>query len=357
MFRPASSCTSGCAAMRRSRLTWIISAAPAWISSKSSSMNRRSSSAERSNQDAPRTGARFPSSGEVVGAVAVSAEEADPGGQVRGADHPDSLFALPDGQAGRALESPGGACQAGCRIGLPRDGEHHPLADEFCAGRGALGVDGFYMCTQGGETNRVADRALFNRPSRTTTCFSTRKSRNWSLTTSCTYATTTAPTKTSSALPGLPGTGGQRPALGRSASRSRCARRLTSSSGRSWAGSTGMGILSTGSPEEVKKATLEVLQDAPANVILGADCTVSGKLPWRTCARRSRRRTNTGCSPIRRCQTFNEFCYYFSHSPAVDRRARPDYREHAARGDWLFPERTLGHGLRQVRAPEPDRQH
>ena len=40
-----------------------------------------------------------------------------------------------------------------------------------------------------------------------------------------------------------------------------------------------LGILSTGSPEEVKKAALEALQDAPANVILGADCTVSSKTP------------------------------------------------------------------------------
>jgi uroporphyrinogen decarboxylase len=40
-----------------------------------------------------------------------------------------------------------------------------------------------------------------------------------------------------------------------------------------------LGIVSTGSPEEVKKATLEVLKDAPTNVILGADCTVSANTP------------------------------------------------------------------------------
>jgi uroporphyrinogen decarboxylase len=40
-----------------------------------------------------------------------------------------------------------------------------------------------------------------------------------------------------------------------------------------------LGILSTGSPEEVKKDTLEALKDAPANVILSADCTVSPKTP------------------------------------------------------------------------------
>ena len=40
-----------------------------------------------------------------------------------------------------------------------------------------------------------------------------------------------------------------------------------------------LGIVSTGGPEEVRKAALEVLKNAPANVILGADCTVSAKTP------------------------------------------------------------------------------
>jgi uroporphyrinogen decarboxylase len=40
-----------------------------------------------------------------------------------------------------------------------------------------------------------------------------------------------------------------------------------------------LGIVSTGSPEEVKKAALETLKDAPANAILSADCTVSPKTP------------------------------------------------------------------------------
>lgn len=33
----------------------------------------------------------------------------------------------------------------------------------FVQAASRLGVDGFYTCTQGGETNRIADRALFNR--------------------------------------------------------------------------------------------------------------------------------------------------------------------------------------------------
>jgi uroporphyrinogen decarboxylase len=39
------------------------------------------------------------------------------------------------------------------------------------------------------------------------------------------------------------------------------------------------GIVSTGSPEEVRKATVEVLKNAPANFIPGADCTVSLQIP------------------------------------------------------------------------------
>ena len=39
------------------------------------------------------------------------------------------------------------------------------------------------------------------------------------------------------------------------------------------------GILSTGRPDEVKRATLDVLRNAPANFILGANCTVSREIP------------------------------------------------------------------------------
>jgi uroporphyrinogen decarboxylase len=38
-------------------------------------------------------------------------------------------------------------------------------------------------------------------------------------------------------------------------------------------------VISTGTPEEVRKATLEVLKEAPSNFILGADCTVDRKTP------------------------------------------------------------------------------
>jgi uroporphyrinogen decarboxylase len=34
------------------------------------------------------------------------------------------------------------------------------------------------------------------------------------------------------------------------------------------------GIIGKGSPEEVRKATIEVLKEAPARFVLGADCTV-----------------------------------------------------------------------------------
>jgi uroporphyrinogen decarboxylase len=39
------------------------------------------------------------------------------------------------------------------------------------------------------------------------------------------------------------------------------------------------GVLSKGSPEEIKKAANEVLKNAPANFILGANCTVDNKIP------------------------------------------------------------------------------
>jgi uroporphyrinogen decarboxylase len=39
------------------------------------------------------------------------------------------------------------------------------------------------------------------------------------------------------------------------------------------------GVVSTGKPEEVRKAALDVLKEAPPNFILGADCTVSSQTP------------------------------------------------------------------------------
>ena len=39
------------------------------------------------------------------------------------------------------------------------------------------------------------------------------------------------------------------------------------------------GILESGTPDEVKKATIEVLKNAPVNFILSANCTVNLKIP------------------------------------------------------------------------------
>ena len=39
------------------------------------------------------------------------------------------------------------------------------------------------------------------------------------------------------------------------------------------------GVLQTGTPEEVRQAAAAVLKDAPAHVMLGANCTVDAKTP------------------------------------------------------------------------------
>ncbi|OAV72638.1 methylcobalamin:coenzyme M methyltransferase [Bacteroidales bacterium Barb6] len=43
-----------------------------------------------------------------------------------------------------------------------------------------------------------------------------------------------------------------------------------------------LGVISTGSPEEIKKDVDKVLAEAAPNFILGADCTISGETSWQT---------------------------------------------------------------------------
>lgn len=40
------------------------------------------------------------------------------------------------------------------------------------------------------------------------------------------------------------------------------------------------GLIATGSPEEIRQATFDILAHAPARFILGADCTVPSETPW-----------------------------------------------------------------------------
>lgn len=140
-----------------------------------------------------------------------------------------------------------------------------------------LGVDGFYMCAQGGETNRFADRTLFNRVVKAYDLLLYKAATQlapYNITHICDYDGSYA--DFDARFRDYPGqvinvpleTDGkpftlrraaelfQRPVMG---------------------GMNRTGVIAKGTPEEVRKTVIEVLKDAPANVILSADCTVSLK--------------------------------------------------------------------------------
>ena len=149
----------------------------------------------------------------------------------------------------------------------------------FVQAAARLGVDGFYTCTQGGETNRVADRALFNRTIKTYDMFLYKEAAQlvrYNIMHICDFDGSYEDFKLRfQDYPGqvvnVPLTADGKPLLLRQAAD--IFRRPV------MGGLNRLGIVSTGSPEEVKKATLEALKDAPANVILSADCTVSPNTP------------------------------------------------------------------------------
>lgn len=149
----------------------------------------------------------------------------------------------------------------------------------FVQAASRAGVDGFYMCSQGGETNRIADRALFNRTIKTYDMLLYKEASQlapYNIMHVCDYEgsyedfglrfrdypgqVVNLPLSADGKPLSLKQAAGlfERPVMG---------------------GLERLGVLSTGSPEQVKTAALEVLKDAPRNVILGADCTVSPKAP------------------------------------------------------------------------------
>lgn len=142
-----------------------------------------------------------------------------------------------------------------------------------------MGVDGFYTCTQGGETNRIADQTHFYRVIKNFDMILYKEVNQlvpFNIMHLCDYDGTytdfalrfqdypgqvinvplyadNKPLSLSHAVEIF-----KRPVMG---------------------GLDRHGVISIGTPEDVKKATIEVLKNAPANLILGADCTVDRKTP------------------------------------------------------------------------------
>lgn len=149
----------------------------------------------------------------------------------------------------------------------------------FVQAAARLGVDGFYTCTQGGETNGIADRALFSQTIKNYDMLlykETAQLTPYNIMHICDYEGSYQDFE--ARFLDYPGNvvnvplaaDGQPLSLGRAAGLF----------GRPVMGGLNrLGIVSTGSPEEVKQTAQEVLKDAPANFILGADCTVSSQTP------------------------------------------------------------------------------
>jgi len=149
----------------------------------------------------------------------------------------------------------------------------------FAQAAARLGVDGFYACTQGGESNRVADRSLFNRAIKNFDMLLYKEVAQlvpYNIMHVCDYDGSYE--EFALRFQDYPG---QVVNVPLSADHKPLSPRQAADIFRRpiMGGLDRHGILSTGSPVEVKKATLEVLKDAPAGFILGADCTVSPKIP------------------------------------------------------------------------------
>ncbi|WP_460911263.1 uroporphyrinogen decarboxylase family protein [Spirosoma areae] len=141
------------------------------------------------------------------------------------------------------------------------------------------GVDGFYTCSQGGEASAVADRALFNRVIKSYDMLIQKEVTQLTpvnILHVCDYEGAYA--EFGSRFQDYPGQIVNVPlaAEGKPLSLNQAADLFKRPV---MGGIDRHGVLSTGTPAEVKKAVELVLKDAPAHVILGANCTVRTDIP------------------------------------------------------------------------------
>ncbi|MBD2705855.1 hypothetical protein IC229_34980 [Spirosoma sp. BT702] len=141
------------------------------------------------------------------------------------------------------------------------------------------GVDGFYTCSQGGEASAVADRVQFNRVIKNFDMMIQKEVAQltpFNILHVCDYEGAYA--EFGSRFQGYPGQIVNVPlaAEGKPLSLSQATNLFKRPV---MGGLDRHGVLSTGSPTDVKKEVERVLQDAPAKLILGANCTVRTDIP------------------------------------------------------------------------------
>jgi uroporphyrinogen decarboxylase len=149
----------------------------------------------------------------------------------------------------------------------------------FVRGCIRLGVDGFYTSTQGGETHRLADPVLFNdlvRPYDLALMNEIDHACVFNILHICDYAGDYDDLQRFLDYPGhvvnCPLRIGGRPLSSQEA---------TSLFGRPYMGGMDRkGLLTSGTPTQVREVAIAALQSAPNRFILGADCTVLPGTPW-----------------------------------------------------------------------------
>jgi uroporphyrinogen decarboxylase len=142
-----------------------------------------------------------------------------------------------------------------------------------------LGLDGFYMSTQGGEKGRLDDMELFNqviRPYDLALMEEIQRSCIFNILHVCDYR---LPYQELSPFVNYPGhvVNTSLELVDEKSSPLEVARLF----GRPFMGGLNrLGVIAKGSQEDIRQVVEDVLRDAPQHFILGADCTVPADTPW-----------------------------------------------------------------------------
>jgi len=142
-----------------------------------------------------------------------------------------------------------------------------------------VGVDGFYMSTQGGEAGHFADRRIFAdfiRPFDLVLMEEAKRACAFNILHVCDYA---RDYDDFSPFLDYPGTVVSSPLkLG---GRRLSPRQAAELFGRPYMGGLErLGVIAHGTPEQIRQAVEAVIAEAPPRFILGADCTVPSDTPW-----------------------------------------------------------------------------
>jgi len=142
-----------------------------------------------------------------------------------------------------------------------------------------LGLDGFYTSTQGGESGRFDDRALFDeciRPYDLALIEEVNRTCIFNILHVCDYRLPYSDLAPYVDYPGQVVNASLELTGGKISSKQAAALFKRPFMG----GLNRLGVLAHGSQAEIRRAAAEALQDAPERFILGADCTVPSETPW-----------------------------------------------------------------------------